>query len=88
MTDNIVLDNIHIKDMEITSSYSGGTPCIGGIVGYINSGASSLADSIKVQNCSIQGLNIEFSDNRVTSIRVGGLVGSLYIFRRSRSTYF
>ena len=88
VTENIEISNIHIKDMEITSSYSGGSPSVGGIVGYIYSGASSLTDSIRVQNCSIQGLNIEFSDNSVTSIRVGGLVGYLYIFRRSRSTYF
>ena len=80
ITDNVVIDNIHISNMEITSSYSGSTPCIGGIVGYLNSGSSSLADNIKVQNCSIQGLNIEFTNTAVTDIRVGGLVGHLYIF--------
>lgn len=66
--------------MEITSSYSGGTPCIGGIAGYINSGSSSLADNIKVQNCSVQGLNIDFTNTNVTNIRVGGLIGHLYIY--------
>ena len=80
VTENIVIDNIHIKDMEITSSYSGGTPCIGGIAGYINSGSSSLADNIKVQNCSVQGLNIDFTNTNVTNIRVGGLIGHLYIY--------
>ena len=80
VTENIVIDNIHIKDMEITSSYSGGTPCIGGIAGYINSGSSSLADNIKVQNCSVQGINIEFTNTNVTNIRVGGLIGHLYIY--------
>lgn len=80
VTENIVIDNIHIKDMEITSSYSGGTPCIGAIAGYINSGSSSLADNIKVQNCSVQGINIDFTNTNVTSIRVGGLIGHLYIY--------
>ena len=80
VTENIVIDNIHIKDMEITSSYSGSTPCFGGIAGYINSGSSSLADSIKVQNCSVQGLNIEFTNTNVTNIRLGGLIGHLYIY--------
>ena len=80
VTENIEISNIHIKNMEITSEYNGGTPCIGGIAGYINSGSSSLADSIKVQNCSIQGLSIEFSNNKVTDIRVGGIVGHLYIY--------
>lgn len=80
VTDNIEISNIHIKDMEITSSYSGGTPCLGGIAGYISSGSSSLADSIKVQNCSIQGLNVEFTNVNVTNIRVGGLIGHLYIY--------
>lgn len=80
VTENIVIDNIHIKDMEITSSYSGGTPCIGAIAGCINSGSSSLADNIKVQNCSVQGINIDFTNTNVTSIRVGGLIGHLYIY--------
>lgn len=80
VTENIVIDNIHIKDMEIISSYSGGTPCIGGIAGYINSGSSSLANNIKVQNCSVQGLSIDFTNAKVTNIRVGGIVGHLYIY--------
>ena len=80
ITENIVIDNIHIKDMEITSSYSGGTPCFGGMVGYLNSSSSSLADNIKVQNCSVQGLNIEFTSTNVTNIRIGGIIGHLYIY--------
>ena len=80
VTDNITIDNIHIKDMEITSSYSGSTPYIGGICAYINSGSSSLADKVTIQNCNIQGLNIEFTNTSVTNIVVGGIAGRLYIF--------
>ena len=80
ISENIEISNIHIKDMEITSSYNGGTPYIGGIAGYISSGSSSQADKIYVQNCSVQGLNVEFTDNKVTNIRVGGLLGQIYIY--------
>ena len=77
---NIELDNIHIRDMEITTLYSGGTACIGAIVGNLSSGSSSLADKINIQNCSVQGLTVDFGNNNITSVRVGGLVGSLYVF--------
>lgn len=80
ITENIELDNIHIRDMEITTLYSGGTACIGAIVGNLSSGSSSLADKINIQNCSVQGLTVDFGNNNITSVRVGGLVGSLYVF--------
>lgn len=80
VTENIEIDNIHIKNMEITSSFSGNSPYIGGIAGYINSGSASLADEIKIQNCSIQGLTIEFTNTSVTNIAVGGIEGYIYVF--------
>ena len=79
-SENITIDNIHIKDMEISSSYSGSQPYIGGICAYVNSGSASLADKVTIQNCSIQGLNIEFTNTSVTNIIVGGIAGYLYIF--------
>ena len=80
ITDNIEISNIHINDMEITTSYNGGTALVGGICGYIESGSTSDADKIKVQNCSIQNLNIEFTNKLATGIRVGGMIGYIYTF--------
>ena len=80
ITDNIEISNIHINDMEITSSYSGGSPYIGGICAYISSGSTSLANKINVQNCSVQNFNIDFTNKNVTSVYIGGIAGYLYIF--------
>ena len=79
ITDNIEISNIHISDMEVTYS-GGGTPYIGGICAYLSSGSSYLANEINVQNCSVQGLNIDFTNKNDTSVCAGGIVGQLYIF--------
>lgn len=80
INEDIEISNIHIKNMEVTSTYQGDSPCIGGIVGYLNSGSTSLAENVKIQNCSIQGFTIDFENTNVTDIRVGGIVGYLYIY--------
>lgn len=79
ITDNIKIDNVHIKDMEIISSYSGSTPYIGGICGFISGGANRLEYNVLIQNSSIQGLDIAFTNKNVTNIQVGGMVGHLDI---------
>ena len=78
--ENIEINNIHIKNMEIISTYGGGSPTYGSIAGYISSGSANEATNIKVQNCSVQGFNVDFENTNATSARVGGLIGYLYAF--------
>ena len=80
ITDNIEINNVHIKNMEITVSYNGDSPYIGGICGYIESSSSSLANNITIQNCSVQSLSVDFEDANVTKIQLGGIAGHLYLF--------
>lgn len=77
---NIVIDNIHIKGMEITSNYDGATPYIGGIVGFIDSNTTSEANKIIVQNCGVSGMYVEFNNKSVTTICVGGIIGYVHAF--------
>ena len=78
--ENIEINNVHIKNMEIVSTYGGGYPTYGSIAGYISSGSANEATSIKVQNCSVQGFNVDFENTNTTDIRVGGLIGYLFAF--------
>lgn len=78
--ENIEINNVHIKNMEIVSTYGGEWTAYGSIAGYISSGSANDATSIKVQNCSVQGLNIDLENSNATSIRVGGLIGYLYAY--------
>ena len=80
LTQNIKIDNIHINNMEITSTYSGGSPIIGGICSRINSSSTAETDNIIVQNCGITNLNIEFTNASVTEAMVGGIIGYIYTF--------
>ena len=80
LDDNLTIENIHIKNMEIISRYSNSTPYIGGIIAYVNSGSSSNTDNIIIQNCGISNLNIEFENPAVTDVVVGGIIGYIYIF--------
>ena len=80
LTQNIKIDNIHIKDMEIISTYSGNNPIIGGICARINSSSTAETNNIIVQNCGITNLNIEFTNNSVTETMVGGIIGYIHAF--------
>lgn len=80
ITDNIKIDNIHINEMEINSTYSGGSSHIGGIIGYLDSSSSSLSDNITIQNCSIQGFTVEFTNTSITGICVGGILGYIHAY--------
>lgn len=80
ITNDIEINNIHIKNMEIISSYGGGSAAYGGIIGYLSSNSESDATNIKIQNCSVQGFNVDFENSSATGIRTGGIVGYLYAF--------
>lgn len=80
ITDNITIENVHINEMEINSTYSGGSTHMGGIIGYLNSSSTSLSDNITIQNCTIQGLTIEFANTSVTGICVGGILGYIHVY--------
>lgn len=80
MTDNILIDNVSISNMEMNVSYNKDNGKYGGIAGYISSGSSNPADSIKVQNCSVQGFDLTFNSPNSLYIDAGGIVGSLYAF--------
>lgn len=77
---DIQVDNIHIKNMEIVSSYGYGGASYGSIFGYLSSGSTSEATNINVQNCSVQGFNVDFENGNATGIRPGGIIGYLYAF--------
>lgn len=79
-TENIVLDNIHIKDMEITSSYGSNNPYIGGILPYVDSSRTARTDTLIIQNCGITNLSVEFENQNVTDAMVGGIIGYIYTF--------
>ena len=79
-SDNLFIENIHIKDMEVYSKYSGGSPYIGGIVAYFNCGSSSLADRVAIQNCGIKNFTVEFENQSVTDVIIGGIAGYFYIY--------
>jgi hypothetical protein len=80
LTDNITLNNIHMSNVEISSSYSGDTPYIGGLCAYIHSNYTNDVDKITIQNCSIQYLDISFSSTSATNVEAGGLVGHLEFY--------
>jgi hypothetical protein len=67
----VTVDNINVTNMEIYSSCNS-SPCVGGIVAYINNGNSST-----VKNCSVQGLTIELTNSSSTNVSVGGIVGCI-----------
>ena len=79
-SDNLFIENIHIKDMEVYSKYSGSTPYIGGIVAYFGCEGSSLAENVAIQNCGIKNFSVEFEDQSVMNVIIGGIVGYIYLY--------
>lgn len=78
--ENVTLNNIHIKNMEINSSYNGSSPYYGGICGCLESNSDNEADRFDIINCGIQGFNVEFDNNTVTNVVIGGIVGYDFLF--------
>lgn len=80
MTDNVVIDNVNITNMEMYVTYNKDSGRYGGIAGEIISGSANEADSIIVQNCSVQGFDITFESPNSLNIIAGGIVGYLYAY--------
>lgn len=78
--ENIVIDNINIKDLEINTTYGGDYPRYGGIVGELYSGPYNKVDSMLVQNCSIQNFDLTFSNSNIQHVVAGGIVGYMYAY--------